>query len=371
MKRILQYGLTDNLGGVEAYVYNQFENLDHTRLTYDFLCHMGSEHIAYEKEILAAGGKILHRHHRHQDLIGYYKEIYQIIRQNHYHGIVMNSLDVANASLLVVAKLCGVPVRIIHSHNGGFEKRRLSVVTRMRYWIDKILLRWAATDYFACSELAGKWLFGDNIKFKVIPNAIDCNRVKFNPLIREKVRHELGITPDQFIIGHVARFSRQKNHSFLIDIFREVHRRNPHTVLLLIGSYEGPSREFYEIVKEKVKEYGLEENVRFLGMRADVPRLYQAMDCFVLPSLFEGLPVVGIEAQAAGLPCYFADTVTKEAGITELVQFISLKSAPDVWAASILEKKKDNREKWADIVAKSGYDIHVAAKQIEEYYLSK
>lgn len=370
MIRILQVGASENLGGIESYLYNQAKNLDYDKVIYDFLCPMNVKHIPYEEEILQHGGKVYHLTVGRKSPIAYYRQLLQIFRENTYTGVVLNLMSMSMVSVLWIAKHCNVPVRIMHSHNGGFEMKHRSLAKRIYHRLNRWLLPFVATEYFACSKLAGDWMFGKGEKYTVIPNAIDCELYRYKPQLREKMREQLQLQ-DKFVIGHVARFARQKNNSFLIDIFHKVHKKNPHAVLLLIGKVE-KENPYYQEVQRRIASYGLRESVMILGLRQNIPELMQAMDCFVLPSLFEGLPVVGIEAQASGLPCYFADTITKETAVTQRVKFVSLKTSPGKWADEILAENvmSVNRSEMADIVAQTGYDIRKVADDVQNYYVN-
>ena len=171
-------------------------------------------------------------------------------------------------------------------------------------------------------------------------------------------------------MGHVGRFSYQKNHEFLIEIFNEIHKILSEAELLLIGDAV-EDKTYLNKAKQKVKDLGLEENVKFLGIRNDVPELMQTMDCFVLPSRFEGLPMVGIEAQAAGLPCYFSDVITEEVKITDLVNFISLNKSPKFWAKEVIKSRNFKRKDISNKIIEAGFDINTEINKIEKFYKVK
>ena len=266
---------------------------------------------------------------------------------------------------LFFAKIIQIPNRIIHSHNSD-DEIKISFFRKILININKILMHFSVTDYWACSEIAGKWMF-KNRNFRVIHNAINVSDFVYNESIRQKVRTKLGLLKNEFVIGHVGRFSYQKNHDFLIDVFNEVHRRLPEAVLILIG--DAVEDELYlNKAKQKVKELNLVENVRFLGIRNDVPDLMQAMDCFILPSRFEGLPLVGIEAQTSGLWCYFSDVITNEIRITDLTNFISLNNSPEIWAKKIIKNKNYKRRDASKEIIKAGYDINIEIKKMQKFY---
>jgi glycosyltransferase involved in cell wall biosynthesis len=199
----------------------------------------------------------------------------------------------------------------------------------------KPILWRCGTKFYGCSIKAGEWLFPKRIvhstKFEVMYNAVNRNTFKFHEISREIIRKELGLK-DQLVVGHVGNFCYVKNYPFLLQVFQQLHRMEPSAVLLLIG--EGA---YLERVKKQVRKMGLEQSVRFVGWRSDVSVLYQAMDVFVLPSYFEGLPIVGVEAQCCGLPCVMSDAITKEAKITNRCYFLSLSRTPKQWAQFILK----------------------------------
>ena len=217
------------------------------------------------------------------------------------------------------------------------------------------------SDYrFACSVPAGRWLFGSH-EFKVIHNAIETDCFKFSSGTRDEVRKALGVS-DKLVIGTVGRIMHQKNPDGIIEIMREVVKKYPNSVLLWIGN--GPMRELAE---EKIRTYSLQDNITMLGVRDDVNRIMQAMDVFILPSFYEGLGVVAIEAQASGLPCYVSDKVPEEAKITDLCEFIPL-NRWEVWCEAICKNHSARRDTQSEIIA-AGYDVQDTAKWLQEFYL--
>ncbi len=213
---------------------------------------------------------------------------------------------------------------------------------------------------FACSTEAGIYLFGKKRKFEFIPNAIDLEKFEYNEQTRKEIRKELDLE-GKLVIGNVGRFNLQKNHSFLLDIFNEIVKKNKDSILLLIGT-----GELEENIKQKIKELKLEKRVKLLGVRKDVNKLYQAMDIFLMPSLFEGLPLTGVEAQASKLKCYFADTITKEVIISNNVKFLSLKLTPEQWADKIVQDAKYERNNVE--ILNQDFNIKILAKNMEEKY---
>lgn len=226
-----------------------------------------------------------------------------------------------------------------------------------------------ATDYMCCSELAGRWLFGnkeyDKGNVYLLNNAIDLDKFKYDEEKRKEKRKELNIEDSTLVIGHVGRFVEQKNHRFLIDIFNEVHKQKENSILLLAG--QGP---LMEEMKEKVKILGIEDSVKFLGQRNDINELYQAFDVFCLPSLYEGLPVVGVEAQATGLLCIFSDDMTKEIKVLDTTEFLSLKQSAEEWTYTILKKSKSfKRKDTQKEITDKNFNIKNEIKKLEREYM--
>lgn len=367
--RVLQIGMTWNVGGIETYLMEQFRHLDKNKIVYDFVNCDDSHDIAFQKEIVNKGGRVYGICQRHKNPIKHYFQWIKLLYKlsHFYKAIVLNSLSMGYIFPIFIARFFGIPMRIVHSHNSGIEES-ISFKKKILFCVNRYLMKASATDYFACSSLAGKWMFGKDISFKVIPNSININKFLLNNDLRNKIRRENGWT-GRFVIGHVGRFSFQKNQLFLIDIFKAYHDINTNSVLLLIGDGSNTNFPYRKQVQEKVKEYKLNKSVEFLGMRDDVSNLMQAMDCFILPSNFEGLPVVGIEAQASGLACVFSDSITKDVQVTDLVTFVSLNESPNKWAMSIRNSEKIRRANQLLAIQRAGYDITSTVSWIEDYYL--
>ncbi len=350
-------------GGVESVVMNYYRHIDRTKIQFDFICDEDSTNIPYD-EIKKLGGKII-LVPPYQKVFEYQKDLIKIFKDNNYK-IVHSHLNTLSVFPLRAAKKAGVPVRIAHSHSTTNKKEwKKNLVKQILRPFSKVY----ATDYMCCSELAGRWLFGnkeyDKGNVYLLNNAIDLDKFKYDEKIRKEKRKELNIKDDTLVIGHVGRFVEQKNHRFLIDIFNEVHKQNENSILLLVG--QGP---LMEEMKEKVKTLGIEDSVKFLGQRNDVNELYQVFDVFCLPSLYEGLPVVGIEAQATGLLCVLSDDMTKETKVLNETKFLSLKQSASVWAKIILNKQlmlldKNNTTKKMSAV---GYDINIESFKLEKIY---
>lgn len=355
--RVLHVVTHMNRGGLETMIMNYYRHIDRTKIQFDFLTHRDGKK-DYDDEIQKLGGKIYHLPPLNPlDKKGYLKKLDDFFREHPEYKVVHSHLDCMSAYPLRAAKKYGVPVRIAHSHSTSEEKKDLKYLIKL-YSKRKIPVY--ATDLFACSQKAGKWMFG-NRDFTMMKNAIDCEKYLYNESIALEVKKELGIE-GKFVVGHVGRFSIPKNHKFLIDIFRQIYTQNPNAVLLLVG--EGV---LMDEIKQKVKEYQLEQAVKFLGLRDDVERIMQAMDVFVFPSLYEGLGIVAIEAQVAGIPCIVSESIPQEAKITNNLSFLNVESSAKNWAQKVLEVNKP-KEQQIDLIEKSGYDIKKNSQWLLEKY---
>ena len=350
-------------GGVESVVMNYYRHIDRNKIQFDFICDEDSTNIPYD-EIEKLGGRVI-LIPPYQKVIHYHKELKKILTEENYK-IVHSHINTLSVFPLLAAKRAGIPVRIAHSHSTTNKKEwKKNLLKQLLKPFSKVF----ATHYFCCSEYAGRWLFGDDEYDKgnvyLLNNAIDLNKFKFDKTVRERKRKELGIDDNTLVIGHIGRFVKQKNHEFLIDIFNEVHKRHNDSILLLAG--EGPLQEE---IKNKVNHLGLIDNVKFLGQRNDVQELYQTFDVFLLPSLYEGLPVVGVEAQASGNLCYLSNDMTKETKVLDSTVFMTLSNTSEEWANAILEdardyKKHDTREE----VEKYGFNIEKESHKLNEKYV--
>lgn len=288
-------------------------------------------------------------------------------KEHHDYDIIHAHCSSKGVLPLYYAKKYGIKHRFVHSHNTKFQSQNLGTI-----FVGNLLkapLCRIATDYFACGELAGKWLFDNpfakkNIKVKVLNNGIIFDKFLYNPEERQNIRTELGISETTKVIGNIGRFTTQKNHVFMILLFDAYHKQVPDSKLVLVGV-----GELMDNAKEQVKKLGIADSVIFAGFRNDTYRFYQAFDLFLMPSLYEGLPFVGIEAQTSGLPCLFSDTVTKEVAVLESSQFESLNTPPHVWA----EKMNDlinntNRINTSAEMSAAGYNIELETQKLYDYY---
>lgn len=349
-------------GGVEAVVMNYYRCIDKTKYQFDFLCDSDSTNIPYD-EIEQLGGRVI-LIPPYQQIFKYEKELIKIFKKNNYK-IVHSHINTLSIFPLRAAKKAGVPIRIAHSHSttNKAEKKKNMMKMALRPFSKKY-----ATHYFCCSELAGRWLFSDKTydsgNVFLLNNAINLDKFKYDKKIRDEKRKELELADNVLAVGHIGRFVAQKNHIFLIDIFNEIHKKNDNAILLLAG--QGPLQEE---IKNKVHELGLESKVKFLGQINDTYKLYQALDIFILPSLYEGLPVVGVEAQATGLLCELSNDMTKETKVLDTTRFISLNTSAEEWATIILDDySKFKRHDTTSEITKNNFNIKNETSKLENEY---
>lgn len=361
--RILVTGFTSNRGGVETLVMNYIKVIrkKNSHIYFDILGY--EEHPAFEDEIRENGGKIYSvPSPRYQNAK---KSMNDFFRRHagQYQILWCNKCDLANISYLKMAKDYGIANRIIHSHSSSnMHSGMRHILFSVLHYINKKSIVKFATDYWACSDYAGKWMFPEKLIKSgwvcYISNAIDLKQFILNSAIRKKYREQLGIEGNTVFI-FVGRLSPAKNPEFAIDLFAEIWNKNPKSVLLIVGSGELQSS-----LKEKVKQESYRTNVQFLGLRNDVPKLFQAADCYLIPSLFEGFPVSSIEAQAAGLPVFAAsDGITAQAQITPLFHFLPLSAGPIKWAEKILRSDLTRRD-YKNEICEKGFDIDRSADKL-------
>lgn len=343
-------------GGVEQVVMNYYRHIDRSRVQFDLLVCEGSGMVP-RGEVESMGGRVF-TVPPYAQLSRYMREMEHLFRQERW-PIVHSHVNALSVFPLRAAKRAGVPVRIAHSHStaGKGETAKNAVKFVLKRFSNVY-----PTHRMACSRYAGEWLFGKGAEFEIVYNAVDLSRFAFDAEARAAARADLGLVGGQLVVGHVGRFMPQKNHRFLIEAFAELARLRPDAVLLLVGSGEAEA-----LAESWTAECGVANKVRFLGQRADVGRLYQAFDAFALPSLYEGLCLVGVEAQAAGLPCFLSDQITREVDVTGTVRFLPIDD-PSTWAGALAEVEPGSRidarrEDFED------YDIDRAAERLAARYL--
>lgn len=343
-----------NGGGVEAVVMNYYRHIDREIIQFDFIVCDGST-LVPKDEIERLGGRVF-MVSNYKNLARYQRDLMHLYKKERWR-IVHSHMNSLSVFPLRAAKKVGIPVRIAHSHSTSGRDEYFKNTVK---FVLKKFSNVYPTDRFACGSRAGDWLFGKNSNYDVVPNAIDMSEFSRNDEKRLRLRRELGIAQEALVVGHVGRFMRQKNHIFLLHIFREVLERRKKSILLLIGS--GP---LFDEILAMAERMGLRDNVLTLGQRGDIGELYNVFDVFCMPSLYEGLPVVSVECQAAGVPMVLSTAVSEEACLSNLIKFEDLASAPSEWADDILSFAGQVSIPTAKI---SEYDINIAAGHLAARY---
>ena len=369
--KVLQLGMDgqNGVGGIGRYLLEQYKCLDNNVIRYDFL-HMRDEPIAFDEELSKKSSIFLIPERKFHPFKHYIYLLYFFykIRKRGYDAIIMNTGCLSQALPLLLAKLIGIPMRVIHSHASGLEGKA-GCLRRCQYAVNRKIVNFSVTEYWACSKKASEFLFL-NKDARIIRNGIDVKKFLFSTKIRDKIRSELNVDK-KFVVGHVGRFSPVKNHLFLLDVFYEFYKSNKNAVLLLVGNDKDFPNEYYiNLLKNKIRDYHLEDVVIFTGYKADVSKYYQAMDLFCLPSISEGLSIFTLEAQATGLPCIVSTGVPNDVKVSQQVTFLPL-NKKEMWIEVFIKAGKEatfRRDRYVDI-CRSGYDVRESTKKLEEHFI--
>lgn len=363
MIRILQSVSNMDRGGIESMLMNYYRHIDRTQFQFDFLVNKEKPGF-FDDEIRQLGGRIFCSPGvAPQCYPAYLKYMKKLLAENPDIRVLHAHNEAMQLFALEGAKKAGLPVRIAHAHNTRLPKdAKLPIKLVCKQFIPG-----AATDYWACGREAGIYYFGENewnARGVTLHNAVELDRFGYRPEVRARLREQYGLQ-EKLVVGCVARFMVQKNHTRLLDIFAALKKEHPESCLMLVG--EGELRPQLE---EKAAQLGIAEDVLFLGVQSDTSVWYQAMDLFVMPSLFEGLPVVGIEAQASGLPCVFSTGVTDEVVLRSNTRRIGLEQPDEVWANALLTAAREtgDRAVAAAEVRAAGYDIQQEALRLQQLY---
>lgn len=354
-----------NFGGVSAFLLNLYRNIDREKFSFDFLTPNKTTYENYRAEIENSGGHIYELGINSSNYKGkkkLQKELKKFLSQHNYDIIHVNS-GILSFNYMVAAacrKYSSAKI-IVHSHNnGGRSSFKEKFTSPFKRFVVK-----NADKLLACSLSAAEYMFPKkeaNQNTVVIKNGIDPQKFAYAPEIRNKLRKKLGIE-DKFVIGHVGRFMPQKNHSFMLDVFAELLKKEPDAVLLLIG--EG---ELTDEIKKKADDLGIKDKVMFMGACSDIENYYQAMDVFFLPSVYEGLGIVNIEAQDAGLHCVVSDIVPRDVDVAGMVKFLSNSDPAEVWIEALLENRNAPRADGSKKIEEAGFDILSTSKVMTDIY---
>lgn len=377
-----------DIGGAESRIMDLYRNIDREKVQFHFVQHT-MDRCAFEEEIEHLGGKIYRVPRFNVKNYFTYKKAWKELFEAHPEiKVVQGHMTSTGAIYLPIAKKAGVEITIAHARSAGVDPGLKGHLTR---FLRRDLYK--KCDYrFTCSGMAGESVFGDqkqiSRKATFIPNAIDVDKFKYDEEIRNQIRYELGIQ-NKFVIGHVGRFSHMKNHKYMLQILEqciqlEKEKGLPETVLMFLGD-----GELKEEIMEQAVAMGISSRVFFMGNKRDVNRYYQAMDYFLLPSLYEGLPGTAVEAQASGLPGIMSDSVTAEAVVTDLIQMRSIKEEPLIWAKEIMKTSEivsgvlcktesgnssttgmKDRSCYAQVVREASFDVKEQAKRMQKFYLT-
>ena len=364
-KRILQCFVSNDGDGVTESIFNNYQYMDRKVIKYDFL--YIKEKPWFSKELENQGSQFI-KIPSLKNPIAYFNSIRRVICNEKYDAVYFN-LSFGHIFPVLAAYMGHAAKIIVHAHASDIDRDASwkRFIIRCYHKISRNLWGRLIDYHLACSEVAGQFLFkkDDLDKLYLVHNSIDLKKYYFNDEIRMQVRRELGISPSTFVVGHVGRFSYQKNHDYLIHVFDEINKINSNSILLLVG--DGPEKQK---IQDKVQELGLTKKVLFLGYRKDVNKLMMAMDVFILPSRSEGLAIVLIEAQASGLQCLVSKMVSKEAIASPLIKFLDISINPRHWAECALKDAKIlNRASPYDCIKEHGYDNRTEALKIQDFYL--
>ena len=365
MIRVLHSVSNMDRAGIETMLMNYYRHIDKNIIQFDFLCNKLKPG-AYDEEIKTMGGNIFHSPGLNPlNFFKYDKFMKKLFQENPDIKIVhSHNGELAYQSLRGAYKN-NIETRICHAHNTKIEpnfKKPLKLLYKTQ-------LKKVANNYWGCGIDAVRFYFGnkivDNNNYSILHNAIEIERFVYNKNKREELREVMGLR-DRYVIGHVGRFSEQKNHEFILNLFKIILQREKKAILMLIGN-----GELLDKMKIKANKLGIYESVLFMGNIENVNEMYQVMDVFLLPSLFEGLPVVGIEAQASGLKCFMSDVITKEVKITDNVKYLSLKNdIKEKWANEVLNCKEYERKNMTNEIINAGYSIKTETEKLERIYLN-
>lgn len=358
MKRLLCLMSNMNAGGAETFLMKIYREIDKTKYQIDFCINILDKNY-YEDEILTLGGKIYRIPSRSNNIKKHNEELANIISNNNYKYVLAVSSSSASFIDLKIAKMSGAKICSIRSSNSNLN---MNLKNRfLQSLLRKIFIKYA-DELISPSDLAAVCMFGKNFnqdkRFNYLHNALNYDEYSFNEYKRKKIRNEFLLEEKDLVVGHVGRFYEQKNHKYLIEIFHELVKKNSKFKLLLVGTGELENE-----IKSMVANLGIVDHVIFSGVRSDVKDILSAMDVFVFPSLYEGMPNTVVEAQAAGLPCLLADTITKQANITGNVYYKSLSDRPVEWANTIIQLLTNNYSRdTQDSFKNKNYDIESCSK---------
>lgn len=361
-KKILHLSLTKSIGGIAAFQKNLFNNTDSNAVTFEFVTtYTDSALIPFFEE----NDVKIHRLPPQKTILSYCLALYRLLKKEKYDAVHIHKNSCANPMAFIICRIAGVERIIAHSHNTASVGGKAADIF---HFLFRPLVRGLSDIKLACSPEAAVWLYGEkyfknNDTIRIIKNGIDTDAFSYNEKVRNEVRTEFG-WDDKLVLGHVGNFIPQKNHYFMVDIISEVIKTEENAIIVFLGRGDA----MYGVREYAIKK-GVSEHIEFMGSRTDISRFYQAMDLFLFPSFHEGLPIAGIEAQTADLPCLFSDAITSEIMITDRAVSVPLDLGALEWAKkAILLAKAQGRENVADKIIALGYDAADMGKRMERIY---
>jgi glycosyltransferase involved in cell wall biosynthesis len=344
-------------GGTEQYLMNLYRHIDRSLVQFDFLV-LSEQAEVYEQEIESLGGRVYRippvTRRPLENLIARNR----FFKGHRYRIVEIHSSSPLRFSYAKDARRAGVERILFHAHNAVDKPKSIAhrfAARRIGKWCDEEL---------ACSHVAGEYVYADS-DYVIIPNAIDLDRFRFNSETRSRLRTELQVN-DAFVLGTVGRLSRQKNYDFLLQVYASLWPKIDDSILLMVGS--GELRDSLEMLSHSL---GINDRVRFLNDRRDVPDLLSVFDLFIMTSFYEGLSIAAVEAQAAGLPCFFSSAISEETAFSDKVKFMPLDAGPDSWARAIADSMPTGRMNSTETLRHRGYDINDLAQRMQSYYLGE
>lgn len=365
--RVLQFVTIMNRNGLENRLMDIYRNIDRDKVQFDFVANRDYDG-QFDDEIRSLGGKVYHMYQiTPKNFVKYLKQLDQFFREHPEYQIVHAHLNTLSTWPLQAAKRAGVPVRIAHSRNASMDFN----IKMLYKSFSRLFINQVVTDRFACSRSAGAWLFGEKHlndgTFHVIPNSIQLDKFHFTVEKRKKMRESLGIAEGELAVVDVARFAKQKNHHFLIRVFKEIHKQRENSKLYLVGA-----GDLEDEIRQDIANRGLQDSIVFLGSRSDIYDVLQAMDVFLFPSFYEGFGTVIVEAQCSHLPLIASDTIPHETKISDCVEFMSIKAEPKEWAdRAIYLAENTQRFDNCPLIKEQGYDIRDTYSWMQNFYFER
>lgn len=356
MIRVLNIIGSMHRGGAETFLINVYRHIDKEKVQFDFLLYSAERENTYIDEIEQMGGRVYLLPTKKEGFLKSLLTIRQVVKENDYKIVWRHTNTPFKAIDLIMAKWGGAEHTILHSHSANVRG-----LVKISGKITRELFLQFVTERYACGVEAGKWMYGKKT-YQIVKNGIDINKYRYHIDVRQKYREEFGLL-DSLVVGHVGRFEKVKNHEFLLKLLKKLIIENKKIVMVFVG--EGP---LMSEIHEKAVEFGLEKNIRFLGIRSDIPELLQMMDVFVLPSLWEGVPVTLVEAQAAGLPCVVSGNVPTEVKILSSMKFVGLEETIETWSDCIMNALKTERVDESEKVRAAGYDVACVADELQRSF---